>query len=159
MLNYISMKILLLAACLSMFNLSSLADGQIPAPVRAAFAKLYPEIEASEVFWECSKEGIVATFETERRLTKAFFDEAGTWKESRIRLYLNQMPLPLQKLLEKHFREADITFMGKVLFPDGSQLFRVESEYYEEVVIKLLDQKGTLISEEHIPFTEGLEVW
>jgi hypothetical protein len=153
------MKLIISAALLA-FSAAFFAPADpIPAPVKDAFFKLYPSVDDAEIFWECNQQGIVATFENQRALTKAFFDETGNWQESHIRLYLNQMPIAIQQLLKKHLRETDITFMGKVVFPDGSQLFRIESEDFDEVVIKHLDQQGGLIEERHIPFTEGLEVW
>ena len=152
--------ILLISTALLAFSTAFYTPADpVPATVKDTFSKLYPSVDEAEIFWECNQQGIVATFENQRALTKAFFDAAGTWQESHIRLYLNQMPIAIQQLLKKHLRETDITFMGKVVFPDGSHLFRVESEDFDEVVIKLLDQQGGLVEERHIPFTEGLEVW
>ncbi|MCB9304934.1 MAG: PepSY-like domain-containing protein [Lewinellaceae bacterium] len=153
------MKILPLITCFCLFSSWGFANDEVPQIVKDAFAQLYPEINAPDIYWEYSKDGVIATFQDHGRLTKAYFDESGKWNESRIRLYLDQLPLPIRTLLEKKYRNVDITFMGKVLFPDGSYIFRIESEYYEEVVINLMDKQGVLLQEQRIPFTEGLEVY
>lgn len=153
------MKILPLISCFCFLSIWGFANDKVPQIVKDAFAQLYPEISGPDVYWESNKEGVIATFQDHGRLTKAYFDESGKWNESRIRLYLDQLPNPIRTFLEKKYRNADITFMGKVLFPDGSFIFRIESEFYEEVVINLMDKQGVLLKEQRIPFTEGLEIY
>lgn len=153
------MKTLPLITCFFLMSFGLTANTGVPQVVKDAFFQLYPEVNSLDVYWESGEEAVVATFQDNGRLTKAFFDKAGKWRESHIRLYQDQMPQPIRNFLEKQLREADVTFAGKVLFPDGSSVFRIETEYFEEVVIKLMDKKGALLKEEHIPFTEGLEVY
>ncbi|MCB0568531.1 MAG: PepSY-like domain-containing protein [Phaeodactylibacter sp.] len=154
------MKILPLVTCFCLLSFWGTAgNGVIPQVVKDAFAQLYPDVDGVDVFWETDKEAVMATFKQHGQLSRAFFDKAGQWRETRIRLYYDQLPRLIRSFLEKQPHDADITFIGKVLRPDGSYIFRIESEFYEEVVIKLIDRQGLLLEEKRIPFTEGLEIY
>ena len=134
------------------------ANEQIPESVKAAFGKMYPEVPQPDVYWEVQKDGIVAIFNEDGGLKKAFFAENGEWLETRIRLYAGQLPRAIFNYVERTFSDADVTFLAKVLHPDGF-FYRIESETYEEVTIDLLDRQGALLETKRIPFTEGLELY
>ncbi|MCB0563437.1 MAG: PepSY-like domain-containing protein [Phaeodactylibacter sp.] len=134
------------------------ANEQIPESVKAAFEQMYPEVPQPDVYWEVQKDGIVATFNEDDGLKKVFFKEDGAWLETRVRLYPNQLPRPVFNYMERARSNSDVTFLAKVLHPGGF-FYRIESENFEEVVIELLDRQGSLLDTQHIPFTEGLEVY
>lgn len=134
------------------------ANDPIPDSVKAAFEQMHPAVNELDVFWEVRKEAIVATFNEDGGLKKAFFAENGQWLETRVRLYASQLPRAVFNHLERSRSNADVTFLAKVLHPGGF-LYRIESETFEEVVIELLDRQGALLETRRIPFTEGLELY
>lgn len=136
----------------------AIANDNIPENVRTAFEQMFPDVHKQDVFWEVRKDAIVATFNEEGGLKKAFFAEDGEWLETRIRLYTSQLPRAVYRYLEKTHRHSDITFLAKVLHP-GGYFYRIESETFEEVVIEFLDRTGALMDTQQIRFTEGLELY
>ena len=130
------------------------ANDNIPAAVRESFAQLYPEIEAP--FWEERHDGIVAFFQDEEGLKKAFFQEDGSWIETRIRLGRGELPEGVNNFIRENYREAEISFCGKVYTESGAW-YRVESELPDRIVLKTLDEEGTLIEERAILLSVGIQ--
>ncbi len=148
----------MLFGLLSLISTIGFSNGHIPPRVKAAFTQLFPEVHEADVYWEARKEALVATFNEDGDFKKAFFAEDGEWLETRIRLYPTALPRSVFQYLKKHHSDVDVTFLGKVLLPDGF-LYRIEWETFEEVVIELVDKQGTLVEASTIPFTEGLELY
>lgn len=134
------------------------ANDQVPERVKTAFRQMYPNVHEPDVHWEVRKEAIVATFQEDGGLKKAFYAEDGEWLETRVRLYTSQLPRAIYTYLDRYHSHSDITFLAKVLHPGGF-LYRIESETFEEVVIELVDRQGKLLDTRRIPFTEGLELY
>lgn len=134
-----------------LFCLSSLitayTNNTIPEIVKTMFTQLYPQIEAP--FWEDRSDGIVATFMDAEGLKKVFFNEDGRWIETRIYINRAQLPEGVQQFVKENYQAADITFCGKV-HSDSGQWYRIESELPDRVVLKTLDESGSLIEEETI---------
>ena len=130
------------------------ANDNIPAAVRESFAQLYPEIEAP--FWEERHDGIVAIFQDEEGLKKAFFQEDGRWVETRIRMGRGQLPSGVNNFMRENYQEAEISFCGKVYTESGAW-YRIESELPDRIVLKTLTEGGVLIEESSIFFSLGKE--
>lgn len=135
-----------------LLNYPMIAQEPIPVNVRSALYVHHPTAEG--VYWEHRKEGIVANFQTPNGLTKVFFQEDGQWLETRIRTGLAAIPNPITQYLDEHFAKADISYAGKTLKPDGSTVYRIESELPSEIVVKIFDEEGMLLQEQRIPFQE-----
>lgn len=133
----------------------ALAFSSIPEAVQNSFSNMYPAVKSP--FWEIRPEGIVATFRDEEGLKKAFFSEAGEWMETRIRLGLDQLPHGVQLFIKNNYRDAEISFCGKVNTPQGVR-YRVESELPDRVLLKNLDAEGQLIDEHAILFSTAVAV-
>jgi hypothetical protein len=144
------MKILLLLAGLLMANTAFAT--KVPEHVRQAFEKDHPEAEAA--FWEITKEGYAATFQSEEGLIKAIYSESGDWKETRTRILLRDIPADIQREIRKVTGYSKTTYIGKVLTPEG-RFYRIESETAEAVVVRVFDENGLLISEEQLTFSIG----
>lgn len=149
------MKYLLLS-CLFSFTLNiSLAQQIAPKSVELAFSERYPTIE--NPFWEYREGAIVAMFSAYDGLKKVFFHNDGTWLETRTRLGLEDLPTGVSKFVNKNYKNADITFVGKVEHPDGIR-YRVESELTSAIVIKLLSAEGKLLNKERIAINRNQSV-
>ena len=135
-------------------SMAALANDHIPAAVQQRFAQLYPEIKAP--FWEERHDGIVAIFQDEEGLKKAFFQEDGRWVETRIRMGRGQLPSGVNKFMMENYREAEISFCGKV-YTESGNWYRIESELPDRIVLKTLTEGGVLIEESSIFFSLGNE--
>jgi hypothetical protein len=144
------MKILLLLAGLLMANTAFAT--KVPEHVRQAFEKDHPEAEAA--FWEITKEGYAATFQSEEGLIKAIYSESGDWKETRTRILLRDIPADIQREIRKVTGYSKTTYIGKVLTPEG-RFYRIESETADAVVVRVFDENGLLVSEEQLTFSIG----
>lgn len=147
------MKVVLFLACCFM-SPNGLTTEPVPGVVQDAFDKMYPL--AIEAFWEKREGALVANFQGEEGLTKVFFDDQGTWLETRIRKDFSEMPAAVQRFVNAYYSTADITFAGK-MFRNDEVLYRIESELNAEVVIKLLDENGGLVEENRITLDIPLE--
>lgn len=123
------------------------AQQPTPEPVLEAFAERMPDVATP--FWEAREGAFVAMFPHTDGLKKMFFEEDGTWVETRTRLQLASMPIGVQRFVEAHYGEADVTYMGKVE-QSNRTTYRVESELDNSIVIKSLNEKGTLLKEDRI---------
>ena len=128
----------------------TLAADTIPKAVLHTFTQLYPDIEAP--FWEHRHDGVVAIFNDEEGMKKAFFREDGAWMETRIRIARSELPTGVQRFIREHYHEAEISFYGKVYTANGTW-YRVESELPGKVVLKNLDDQGMLMDEQVISFS------
>ena len=136
------------------FSVVALAINQIPTAVQQRFAQLYPEAEAP--FWEMRSDGIVAIFQDEEGLKKAFFQEDGRWVETRIRMGRGQLPSGVNNFIRENYQEADISFCGKVYTESGAW-YRIESELPDRIVLKTLTGEGVLIESRSIYLSLGVE--
>ena len=128
-------------------SVAAFANSYIPEAVQQKFAQLYPEIEAP--FWEKRHDGIVAIFQDEEGLKKAFFQEDGQWMETRIRMGREQLPAAVNTFIRENYQEAEISFCGKVYTESGAW-YRIESELPNKIVLKTLDGNGVLLKEQSI---------
>ena len=128
-------------------SVAALANNDIPAVVQQTFVQLYPEAEAP--FWEKRHDGIVAIFQDEEGWKKAFFQEDGRWVETRIRMSREELPAGVNNFIRENYREAEISFCGKVYTETGNW-YRIESELPDRIVLKTLNEEGVLIEERSI---------
>ncbi len=135
-------------------SVAALANNQIPAAVQQKFTQLYPEIEMP--FWETRHDGIVAIFQDEEGLKKAFFQEDGRWVETRIRMGREELPKGVNNFIRENYREAEISFCGKV-YTDSGIWYRIESELPGRIVLKELNEDGILIEERTIALSVDIE--
>ena len=150
------MRTILLIIC--MFSIQPILTaeglGEIPQSVKDAFAEQYPGI--TDPLWEKRPEGMVATFRDLQGLKKVFFSEAGNWLETRHKLHVDELPLGVIDFIDTHNGEGGvISFAGRVSSPQGT-MYRIESEFPQEVVIKILDASGMLLEKQRVSFSTGL---
>lgn len=135
-------------------------DKEIPDLVKQRFEAMYAEAE--DPFWDFREGAYVANFQGTTGLTKVFISPQGNWVETRIRKSLSSLPERVGQFIEQNYKMAEITFAGKVI-RENAVLYRVESEFPEAVVVKLLTKEGKLVEEKRIefgrlmPYSPGLE--
>jgi len=135
----------------TVLTLSS-AQAQIKAPsaVSQQFEAQYPNAETPH--WEYREGAIVAMFQSEGLLTKAFYERDGRWRETRTRIDLSTLPTSISNFIATNYQDADITYVGRVE-TDQKSLFRIESEFQNSVLIKILTTEGQLVQEEWINYS------
>ena len=130
----------------TVLTLSSVqAQIKAPSPVSQQFERQYPNAETPH--WEYREGAIVAMFQSEGLLTKAFYERDGRWRETRTRIDLSTLPTSISNFITTNYQDADITYIGRVETEQKS-LFRIESEFQNSVIIKTLTPEGQLVQEE-----------
>jgi hypothetical protein len=145
------MKYLFFSYFLAALTLSSV-QAQIKAPsfVNQQFEAQYPDVENPH--WEFREGALVAMFQMEGLLTKAFYERDGRWRETRTRIDLSALPPSVNQFIKANYQDADITYVGRVE-TEYKQLFRIESEFRNSVLIKTLTPEGQLVQEEWISYS------
>lgn len=120
----------------SLFFLVSITNAQnIPAKVKEAFSQKFPN--AQQVEW--GKEN-ATEFEAEFTLKgthmSANFDSDGNWKETEVEISHSDLPVAVQKTLEKDYSEVEVKHIYKVSQPRQT-LYEIavenaDEEKYEE---------------------------
>lgn len=142
------MKSFLLSSLFCVLSLPfAIANNTVPEAALKVFQQLFPKIESP--FWENRQEAVVATFRDDEGLKKVFFTPEGQWQETRLRVYLSELPRGVRSFIDAHYQEAEITYLGLVQ-ATGSVHYRVESEFADRIVLKKLDKQGILLEEEII---------
>lgn len=126
------------------------AQVKAPSQVSQQFEAQYPNAETPH--WEYREGAIVAMFQSEGLLTKAFYERDGRWRETRTRIDLSSLPAGVSNFLTTNYQDADITYIGRVE-TDEKILFRIESEFQNSVIIKILTPAGQLVQEEWINYS------
>lgn len=123
---------------------------QVPTVVSQQFETQFPN--ATTPHWEYREGAIVAMFQAEGLLTKAFYEKDGQWRETRTRIELAALPAGVGQFIATNYQDAAITYIGRVETNNGN-LFRIESEFSNSVVIKTLTPEGKLIQEEWVNYS------
>ncbi|WP_020539113.1 hypothetical protein [Lewinella cohaerens] len=145
------MKYLFSSLLLITLSLSAIqAQVQVPSNVNQQFELQYPTVENPH--WEYREGAIVAMFQLEGLLTKAFYEKNGSWRETRTRIDTSNLPVGVNNFLNTNYKEANYTYVGRVETNDGD-LFRIESEFRNSVIIKTLTPEGQLVQEEWINYS------
>lgn len=128
------------------------AQGQIQVPLKVSqqFEAQYPDAET--LHWEYREGAVVAMFQSEGLLTKAFYEKDGQWRETRTRIAETELPAGVGQFIAANYQDAAITYAGRIDTPAGL-LFRIESEFSNSVLIKTLTPEGKLVQEEWISYS------
>ena len=139
-------QVLFFLAIVSLLSVPLTAQTPEPLVVRKNFETLYPEA-AAPVWTHQAHGNLVAIFQHDRGLKKAFFTETGRWLETRLRMTVEHLPEGVQEFIRLNYSGAEITFCGRIYNENGAW-FRVESEYSDRLVLINLDWFGELIAEQ-----------
>ena len=125
---------------------------QIPESTKYTFQRLYPK--ADYVYWQDQQDAVVATFLADQGLKKTLFTDSGEWIETRLRMTSEELPAGVQKFIRENYRGAEIVFCGRVYNENGAW-FRIESEYADRTVLRMVDWFGDLIIEKEILYEDS----
>lgn len=138
---------------LCVFSLSAFTQISVPPEAEAHFANIYPEVENPH--WEYREGGISALFTLDDELIKVFYENDGEWRETRTSVSRRSLPQSVVEFISTYYRNGRITYAGQVK-TQTEVYYRIESEYLQGMIIKLLTPNGQLLKEERITYTSSL---
>jgi hypothetical protein len=131
-------KIFFLAA---MFMTGDCIAQNVPAPVKEAFAKSFPNTTVKK--WDKEDGNYEANFTANGKTMSATFDATGNLKETETGIKVSDLPAPVAEYVKKNYKDAAIK--------EASIVERGKEKMYEaEVKGKdlLFDMQGQFLKEE-----------
>lgn len=135
-----SLTALLFAGAL---NAQDLKQKDVPAAVKAALSKKYPN--ASKVSWEKEKGNFEANWGGKSgEDNAAMFTPAGTFLELVEAIPVSKLPGNIAAYVRQHYKGASIKEAGKVTDAAGKHMFEAEIKGKDLI----FDEKGNFIKED-----------
>lgn len=100
------------------------AQKQIPAPVKEAFAKSFPN--ATKVKWEKEDANYEAEFHDGATEFSAVYSATGTWMETEEEIAVSNLPQGVKDYLAKHYAGKKVKEASKITHADGSITYEAE---------------------------------
>ena len=122
------MKKIMIMATLAIFtafnaNAQKLKEADVPAAVKASFAKQYPGITAK---WEKEDSKYEAGFKKDGNKMSALFEVNGTMTESEIDIKVADLPATVLAYVQAHYKGKTIKEGAKITKADGTVNFEAE---------------------------------
>ena len=143
------MKKLMLSAILLAGTLTGIAMAQdlkekdVPAAVKSAFAKKYPD--AQKVSWEKEKGNYEANWGGKSgEDNSAMFSPSANFLELVQAIPVSQLPSSVAPYIKQHYKGAKIKEAGKVTDASGKHMFEAEIKGKDLI----FDEKGVFIKED-----------
>lgn len=117
-------------------------EAEVPAQVRDAFKKLYPEAKVEE--WEKEDAFYEAEFDNKKEETTVTFDILGNLIETEVEIKASELPASAQEFLTKNAKGKKIKEACRITDAAGKVTYEAEAgdtEYHFE-------DKGNFISKE-----------
>jgi hypothetical protein len=137
--------ILTFAACIICYTFSyaqKLPESKVPAAVKAAMAKKYPNV--TKVTWTTEEKDFESEFKQDGKEMSAIFNPSGTWKETETAIAFTALPQPVKQYLDQHFKGKKIKETAMINKADGSVAYEAEINNTDYV----FDTNGKLIKKE-----------
>lgn len=116
-------------------------ESEVPAPVKAAFAKLYPNVK--DVDWEKENANYEAGFEVNKTETSIVFDATGNLLETEIEIKVSELPKSASDYAAKKYPKDKIAEASKITDAAGTVTYEAEVGKNE----LFFDSNGTFIKE------------
>lgn len=138
----------LLVAVTFVFGLTSSAaqsinGSKVPAVVKTAFAKKYPE--ATKISWETEKGNYEANWGGKSgEDTSVMFTPNGIFLEMVLAIPISQLPTPVANYVKSHYKGTKIKEAGKVTDAAGRLTYEAETGSKDLI----FDEAGTFLKED-----------
>jgi hypothetical protein len=120
-------KLMMMSAFVAAIGFSACAQkidaSQVPAPVKAAFAKQYPGVS---VKWEKEDGKFEAGFKQNGSTMSALFEANGTMTESEMDIKVADLPASVLAYVKDHYKGKSIKEGAKITKADGTVNFEAE---------------------------------
>jgi hypothetical protein len=137
-------KVVALAVLVAVFGFPAKAQkldpSEVPAAVKAAFAKKYPRATAK---WERENGKYEAAFKQKGHTMSALFDTNGTMAESEIDIKVGDLPAATLAYVKEHYKGKIIKEASRITKADGT--INYEADVSGKDVI--FDESGKFVKE------------
>ena len=100
-----------------------LNDADVPAAVKASFAKKYPGTTPK---WEKEDGKYEAGFKKDGKTMSALFEVSGTFTESEVDIKVADLPAPVLTYVKEHYKGKTIKEGAKITKADGTVNYEAE---------------------------------
>ena len=122
-----------------------LKEKDVPAAVKTAFVKKYPESAKAKVSWEKEKGNFEANWGGKSgEDNSAVFTPSANFVELVQAIPISQLPASVAPYIAKHYKGAKIKEAGKVTDASGRHMFEAEIKGKDII----FDEKGVFIKED-----------
>jgi hypothetical protein len=125
-----------LSACGQKLN-----GSKVPAQVKAAFQKLYPNTKAS---WDKEDAGYEANFKKDGKEMSAIIEKNGTIVETETMIAVSDLPASVSDYMNKHYKGIKVKEAAKIVKANGDVNYEAEIPNKDIV----FDGNGKFIKEE-----------
>ena len=117
---------------------------QFPAPVKEAFAKIFPT--ATDVKYEMEREDYEITFKDKGVGMSANFDATGKWQETETEIKESDLPKEVSASVAKNFAGFKISEVAKVESPDKGLYYEMDLKNDKEGYEVQFSPKGDILN-------------
>lgn len=136
------LAIVIAAGMMTSFSFAQkLQDKDVPAEVKTAFQKAYPN--AKEVKWDKEGGNYEASFDVNKIDNSVLFDGKGNLLETEIEIELNQLPSSIADYVKTHYSGQKIKEGAKITDAKGNITYEAEIKGMD----LLFDSNGKFIKE------------
>ncbi len=136
---------ILVAAFSGMVSAQDLKEKDVPATVKAALVKKYPESKNFKVSWEKEKGNFEANWGGKSgEDNSAVFTPAAAFVELVQSIPISELPASVAPYIKQHYKGAKIKEAGKVTDASGKHMFEAEIKGKDLI----FDEKGVFIKED-----------
>jgi len=118
-----------------------LKESQVPAAVRVAFQKQYPNTKAS---WDKEDANYEVNFKKNGKEMSAIIEESGTIVETETMISVSELPLSISDYMTKHYKGVKVKEAAKIVKANGEVNYEAEIAHKDIV----FDGNGKFIKEE-----------
>lgn len=134
------MKKLLVAA--AMFSTISCMAQNVPASVKDAFAKTFPNTTVKK--WDKEDGGYEANFIKDGKTMSATFDANGKWMETETDIKISELPASATAYIKTNYKDATIKEAAIISNPNTKKMYEAEVKGKDI----LFDESGKFLKEQ-----------
>jgi hypothetical protein len=94
-----------------------IAASKVPAAVKEAFKKQYPDVKS--VTWEIENGNYEASWKKNGKAMSAIYDSNGNLQESEVDIKVNELPAGVTSYIKTHYKGAPIKEASKITKTNG----------------------------------------
>lgn len=133
---------LVLCLTLGICKAQKLKETDVPAPVKEALKKQYPNAKVEK--WEKEGANYEAEIEQGKSEMSVVFDATGKLVETEVEIKVSELPKAISDYVSKNMAGKKIKEASKITMADGSVMYEAEIDNTDYI----FDSNGTLIKKE-----------
>lgn len=113
-----SMLLLAFAMSVSLGFSQKIAESEVPAAVKSALKKQYPNVTV--VKWNKENDGFEASFDSKKTDTSILFDGTGKIIETEVEIEMNRLPKGVLEYVKAHYKGSTIKEAAMITDANGT---------------------------------------